>query len=48
LVVLDQQQQLCLLHFLPQMLGPGGYGPFHAKLAALVNEAMGISKDRNY
>ena len=27
---------------------PGGYGPFHAKLAALVNEAMGTSIDRNY
>jgi hypothetical protein len=25
-----------------------GYGPFHAKLAALVNEAMGTSIDRNY
>ena len=27
---------------------PGGYGLFHAKLAALVNEATGTSIDRNY
>ena len=27
---------------------PGGYGPFYAKLAALVNEATGTSIDRNY